>query len=89
MQNESWVRSSYSTVNGDCIEAACRKSAHSSCDCAEVAWHTPGSSVNGGNCVEAGRGSCGYVHVRDTKDRDGPVLEFSPGAWMEFLEDLK
>ena len=46
------------------------------------------SGSNGGACVEVADG-CGQVHVRDSKDLDGPVLDFSPGAWMEFLDDLK
>ena len=67
-----------------------RKSAHSSdAGCVEVGWHTPGSSVNGGNCVEAGLGDCGHVHVRDTKDRQGGELMFTRQAWAEFLATLK
>jgi len=39
-------------------------------------------------CVEVGRGD-GQVHVRDTKDREGPELTFPPQVWAEFLATLK
>ena len=35
------------------------------------------SSGNGGNCVEVGQANRD-VAVRDTKDRQGPVLAFTP-----------
>lgn len=39
-----------------------------------------------GNCVEATKASVnGVVGVRDTKDRDGVVLELSAAAWSSFL----
>jgi hypothetical protein len=52
-------------------------------------WRTSSYSGNGGgNCVEvAGHGS--RVLVRDTKDRLGPVLRFSPGTWRRFAEQAK
>jgi hypothetical protein len=49
-----------------------------------VTWRTSSySGNNGGNCVEAGSAP-GRIMVRDTKDRDGAVLAFSPGAWQGF-----
>jgi hypothetical protein len=43
------------------------------------------SGGNGGNCVEVGaRPQDDRVLVRDTKDRQGPVLRFTPGAWKRF-----
>jgi hypothetical protein len=41
------------------------------------------SSGSGGACVEVA--SDGIVMVRDTTDRQGPMLAFSAEAWQEFL----
>lgn len=61
-------------------------------DLSRAAWRTSSYSNNGGQCVEvastqapAGAG----VLVRDTKDRQGPVLEFAAGAWKQFLAEVK
>jgi hypothetical protein len=48
------------------------------------------SSGNGGACVEvATRPAAGRVLVRDTKDRQGPILAVSPEAWARFTANLK
>jgi hypothetical protein len=48
------------------------------------------SGGNGGNCVEVGaQPQAGRVLVRDTKDRQGPVLRFPPGAWQRFADRLR
>lgn len=39
-------------------------------------------------CVEAGS-ELGSAGVRDTKDREGIRLEFSPAAWKIFTSRLK
>jgi len=41
-----------------------------------------------GNCVEVADHS-NRVLVRDTKDRTGPVLRFSPAMWRRFADQLK
>ena len=46
------------------------------------------SGNNGGDCVEVGRQEAG-VAVRDTKDRDGCVLRFTPEAWRRFAAWVK
>jgi hypothetical protein len=46
------------------------------------------SGSNGGECVEVG-GHHGRVLVRDTKDRQGPVLRVSPAAWRRFADEVK
>jgi Domain of unknown function (DUF397) len=46
------------------------------------------SGGNGGGCVEAGS-TPGAVLVRDTKDRDGAVLAFTPQAWLEFAARIR
>jgi hypothetical protein len=79
--------------NGQCIEAAYRKSSHSEVgNCAEIGgWRKASFSFANGNCVEAGSGR--VVGVRDTKEaglgEDRTVLEFAPGAWKEFISGLK
>jgi hypothetical protein len=54
-----------------------------------VTWRTSSySGNNGGNCVEAGSAP-GAVLVRDTKDRDGGALAFTPDAWRRFAARVK
>jgi Domain of unknown function (DUF397) len=68
-----WFKSSYSTNEGpECIEVA-------------VSWHKSShSTADGPNCIEVA--SCpSAVHVRDSKDKDGPQLAFSPDAWAAFV----
>ncbi|WFE99310.1 DUF397 domain-containing protein [Micromonospora sp. WMMD964] len=43
------------------------------------------SGGNGGNCVEVADNLPGVVLVRDTKDRDGATLAFSPDSWRHFV----
>ena len=51
-----------------------------------VSWFKSSySSGEGGDCIEVAAGS-GTVHVRDSKDRLGPQLAFTPEAWAEFVE---
>jgi hypothetical protein len=64
-----WFKSSYSDSSGG--------------DCVEVAvdWRkSTHSNSEGGACVEVAP-----VHVRDSKDPDGPHLCFTPEAWSAFL----
>ena len=46
------------------------------------------SGSNGGECIEVGSDH-GRVLVRDTKDRDGPMLQVSPAAWQRFADRIK
>ncbi|MEH1057149.1 DUF397 domain-containing protein [Micromonospora sp. CPCC 206171] len=43
------------------------------------------SGDNGGNCVEVADNLPGIVAVRDSKDRAGAVLTFTPSAWSTFV----
>jgi hypothetical protein len=45
------------------------------------------SGGNGGSCIEVA--SDNAVVVRDTTDRTGPVLRFTPDAWRRFAAGLK
>ncbi|MFD7615989.1 DUF397 domain-containing protein [Streptomyces sp. NPDC059802] len=68
-----WFKSSYSSGEGGaCIEVAYdwRKSSH--------------SSGEGGECVEVA--ACPTtVHIRDSKNTQGPHLDVAPGAWSAFV----
>ena len=55
MSEGTWVKSSYSGSEANCVEVAVRSS----------------------------------VLVRDTKDRGGPVLRFTPATWRQFADQMK
>ncbi|MDW5323748.1 DUF397 domain-containing protein [Plantactinospora sp. KLBMP9567] len=46
------------------------------------------SSANAGNCVEVADNLPGRVLVRDSKDREGPVLAFEYNAWRSFVAEV-
>jgi uncharacterized protein DUF397 len=46
------------------------------------------SGGNGGGCVEVARNLPGTVAVRDSKDRQGPALVFTPAQWRAFLDGI-
>jgi hypothetical protein len=51
-------------------------------------WRKSSYSGNGGgNCVEVA--ASGAVLVRDSKDTEGAVLQFAPGAWRAFAGRVK
>jgi len=47
------------------------------------------SGTNGGSCVEVADNVPAVVLVRDSKDRQGPVLTFDPDAWRTFVAFAK
>lgn len=47
------------------------------------------SGGSGGNCVEVARLPDRTRLVRDSKDRAGVVLRFSPGSWRRFTDQVK
>ena len=57
----------------------------------DAKWHKSSFSFSNGNCVEVAElpGECVKVGVRDTQDREGPVLRFSPEAWREFTARVR
>ncbi|MER5768006.1 DUF397 domain-containing protein [Streptomyces sp. NPDC001985] len=70
-----WFKSSYSSSSdgNDCVEVAWFKSSYS-------------DSSDGNDCVEvAATPSCATVHVRDSKNLQGPQLGFTSGAWSDFI----
>lgn len=53
-------------------------------------WRKSSYSGNGGECAEVGTGADrDAVAVRDTKDRQGPVLRFTASAWRRFTGQVK
>jgi hypothetical protein len=71
-----WRKSSFSNASGNCVEVA-------------TGWRKSSYSSSSGNCVEVA-GTARSVAVRDTKQHGrGPILEFTPGAWREFLADIR
>jgi Domain of unknown function (DUF397) len=69
----AWFKSSYSSSSGD--------------DCVEVAltWHKSTYSSGGsGDCLEIA--TCPTaVHIRDSKNTQGPSPALAPTAWEAFL----
>ncbi|MCT9091951.1 DUF397 domain-containing protein [Streptomyces sp. ASQP_92] len=71
----TWFKSSFSGTQGDsCVEVA-------------LAWHKSSySGTQGDDCVEVA--VCpDTVHVRDSKDKQGPTLALSAEAWTAFVAE--
>ncbi|MFJ6198583.1 DUF397 domain-containing protein [Micromonospora sp. NPDC092111] len=47
------------------------------------------SGGNGGSCVEVADNIPDVVLVRDTKDREGGTLHFTPETWQAFVNLAK
>ena len=86
-----WRKSTYSYANGNCVEVAWRKASGSFAngDRIEVGWQKAQAGNGHSQCVEAGTGACGMVHVRDSKDPGGPVLAFTRARWDAFIQGVK
>lgn len=55
----------------------------------DLRWRKASYSGNGGgSCVEVGEAPR-VVLVRDTQDRTGPVLGFTPETWRRFADEVK
>ncbi|WP_262705010.1 MULTISPECIES: DUF397 domain-containing protein [Streptomyces] len=71
LKPNEWIKSSYSTDDGPaCVEVTWAKSSY--------------STASGPDCVEVAA-TPGTVRVRDSKDRQGPQLAFTPDAWTRFV----
>lgn len=51
-------------------------------------WRKASYSDNGGNCVEVA-GHDSNILIRDTQNRAGATLTFTPTAWRSFADQLK
>lgn len=52
------------------------------------AWRKSTRTSTNGACVEA-RLDGDHVEVRDTKDRQGPSLHFSPAGWTALVHGIR
>jgi uncharacterized protein DUF397 len=56
----------------------------------DLRWRKSSYSGNGGaNCVEVASNRPGLVAVRDSKDKIGPTLSFTPDEWRAFVAGAK
>ena len=56
----------------------------------DLRWWKSSYSANGGaSCVECAKLPDGGMAVRDTKDRSGPVLTFTPAEWEAFTAGVR
>lgn len=68
----TWIKSSYSgSEGGACVEVA-------------FSWiKSSYSDEEGGACVEIAAHPAA-IHIRDSKDPEGPILTVSTGTWSAF-----
>ncbi|MBI0297299.1 DUF397 domain-containing protein [Streptomyces sp. PRKS01-29] len=66
-----WTKSSYSSNEGpQCVEVAWKKSSY--------------SPSNSNDCVEVAAAPS-TIHIRDSKNPNGPQLTVTPTAWTAFV----
>ena len=58
-------------------------------NCVEVGVFRPAVACGTSTCVEVAGAEGGGVLVRDSKDTDGPVLQFTPAEWDAFLSGAR
>lgn len=58
-------------------------------DLSRAAWCKSRYSGQNGSCLEVARNIPGIVAVRDSKDRSGSALTFTPGQWQAFMARIK
>jgi uncharacterized protein DUF397 len=63
--------------------AACKRSNR-----ARGGWTKSSLSMSNGHCVEVSGLGGGHIGIRDSKDRSGPVLQFTPDEWTAFLDGV-
>jgi hypothetical protein len=51
-------------------------------------WRKSSYSGNGGQCVEVADDDSRVI-VRDSKNRTGAILRFTPDAWVRFAKQVK
>jgi len=55
----------------------------------ESIWVKSSLSFANGNCVEVSDQPGGAVGVRNSREREGPVLRFTPDEWQAFLGGVR
>jgi hypothetical protein len=58
-------------------------------DLRRAEWRTSTFSGGNGSCVEVASNLPGIIAVRDSKDRQGPALVFTPDEWTAFLAGIR
>jgi len=58
-------------------------------DLGDVIWRKSRHSSNDRGCVETAFLADGRVAVRDSKDREGPALIYTPLEWHAFIRGAK
>lgn len=53
-----------------------------------LSWRTSRASAGAGECVEVAAASP-FVLTRDSRNRSGAVLRFSPTQWLSLVERIK
>ena len=56
---------------------------------ASSVWVKSSLSYANGNCVEVSDLPGGSVGVRNSRDREGPVLRFTPDEWRAFIGGVR
>jgi len=54
----------------------------------DVIWRKSARSAAAGNCVEVAEMPADVL-VRDSKDKDGPVLRFAAPGWRDFVDGVR
>lgn len=54
----------------------------------DLQWRKARCSANNGACVEVAPAG-GQILIRDSKEQDGLVMQFSASAWRVFLDNAK
>ncbi|MFB7631185.1 DUF397 domain-containing protein [Streptomyces sp. NPDC056149] len=52
-------------------------------------WFKSSYSGNGGQCIEVATNLGGAIPVRDSKDPQGPALNFPASSWSAFVDRVK
>jgi hypothetical protein len=73
--SDTWRKSTYSGSQANCVEVS-------------NAWRKSSHSGGQAECVEV-RNATNLVKIRDTKDRQGPVITVSADAWRRFTAAIK
>lgn len=89
MQPNTWIKSDRSGPNTDnCVEVRWQSAPCDANACVEVGWKVASSTDI--SCVEV---NCNCqndeILVRDSKDREGPVLRFNRDEWTAFLAGVR